>query len=252
MELNVKIAIAGYGYVGRAHAEVLSDYYNILISDPALGYTDNIQDADALVVAVSTPEGSDGSCFYENVLSVIKNSPNIPILIKSTISLEGWQAIKDQCPDKQVTFSPEYLRAATAFEDFKDSKYFRLGGGDCDVWVKILGQAFENCDFLVSPAEELILAKYFTNSFLATKVSFFNQIYDLCESLNLDYNTVAKCVASDPRIGDSHIAVTKERGFGGHCFPKDTQAISMTAKNANVNLSLINEAILYNKNIRKD
>jgi UDPglucose 6-dehydrogenase len=252
MELNVKIAIAGYGYVGRAHAEVLSNHYNILLSDPALGHTDNIQDADALIVAVSTPESSDGSCFYGNVLSVIKNSPNIPILVKSTISLEGWQAIKDECPNAQVTFSPEYLRAATAFEDFKKSKYFWLGGGDCNAWVKILGQAFENCDFLVYPAEELILAKYFTNSFLATKVSFFNQIYDLCESLNLDYGTVARCVASDPRIGDSHIAVTKERGFGGHCFPKDTQAISMTAKHANVNLSLINESILYNKTIRKD
>ena len=104
---------------------------------------------------------------------------------------------------------------------------------------------------LVYKPEELILAKNFRNSFLATKVAFFNQIYDLCEQLGVDYNNVSRAVALDDRIGSSHIEVTEERGFGGHCFPKDTSAIVETALKFNVDLSLIAEAIKYNNKIRK-
>jgi UDPglucose 6-dehydrogenase len=101
-------------------------------------------------------------------------------------------------------------------------------------------------------AEELILMKYTVNSFLATKVAFFNQLHDLCEASGVTYDNVQKLVAHDSRIGDSHMEITQERGFGGHCFPKDTSALLDTASRRNTNLSILAEAVAYNEMIRND
>jgi UDPglucose 6-dehydrogenase len=97
----------------------------------------------------------------------------------------------------------------------------------------------------------LILAKYFRNSFLATKVTFFNQMYDLCNAIGVNYSVVSHLVSVDNRIGRSHTSVTKERGFGGHCFPKDTAAIIKTAELSGIDLGLIKSSIEYNNRIRK-
>ena len=80
----------------------------------------------------------------------------------------------------------------------------------------------------VAHPRDLILAKYFRNSFLATKVAFFNQVYDLCEAAGCESKAVISLITDDNRIGDSHSRVTSQRGFGGHCFPKDTQALYNT------------------------
>ena len=250
----MKIGIAGYGYVGQAHKEGLEWCHEILISDPAKKHYADLNQAEALIVAVSTPQGDDGSCHMENVYSVLENlDVEIPILIKSTISLEGWEQIKQKFPDKQITFSPEFLRAKTALADFKKAKRFYLGGGNTNFWGEILVEALGQINVDIAKPEELILVKYFRNSFLATKVSFFNQIFDLCESMNdIDYDVVRKFITIDERIGDGHSSVTDQRGFGGHCFPKDTQAIVNTAKEKDVDLSVLNEAIKYNNKIRKE
>ena len=84
----MKIGIAGYGYVGQAHEAALKDYHEILIRDPALGHYADLQHADAIIICVSTPANDDGSCDYSNVYDIVSNSPPVPILIKSTISLE--------------------------------------------------------------------------------------------------------------------------------------------------------------------
>ena len=103
----------------------------------------------------------------------------------------------------------------------------------------------------VGTATELILTKYFRNSFLATKVSFFNQVYDMCKMLNTNYSNVRSFITQDSRIGESHSYVTEDRGFGGHCFPKDTQALLATAENNNCNLSILKEAVEYNSTIKR-
>ena len=121
-----------------------------------------------------------------------------------------------------------------------------IGGTSCTFWSKVFDVSVE-----IAEPEELILAKYARNSFLALKVSFFNQIYDLCDALDIEYAAVAHYTTMDPRIGDSHSFISEERGFGGHCFPKDTQALIRTAQRDNVELSLLQEALEYNKRIRK-
>jgi UDPglucose 6-dehydrogenase len=155
-------------------------------------------------------------------------------------------------PTHTIAFSPEFLRAASAIEDFANTGNLYIGGDATDFWKNIFVTAFRgliDIQTQFSP-EELILNKYFENSFLATKVAFFNQIYDLCKAANINYDNVSYLVGSDYRIGHSHTVVTNDRGFGGHCFPKDTSAILHTADSLGVNLSILREAVSYNKTIR--
>lgn len=247
------ITIAGYGFVGLAHEAVLKEKFNVTIYDPFKGFN-NIGNPDGVIVCVSTPANNDGSCNCENVIDVIgKIDPTIPILIKSTISIEGWQDIKQRFPDHKLAFSPEFLRAASAEQDFFNTRQIYMGGDEIGFWHALFRVAFDDPHFATSVAvvEELILAKYFRNSFLATKVTFFNQVYDMCKATGIDYDVVRYLIADDARIGHSHTDVTEQRGFGGHCFPKDIAAIVNTAKSVGVDLELINSSIKYNERIRK-
>lgn len=243
----MKILIAGFGFVGRAHYEVLKFKHDVVINDPALGYTNSYDDVDAVIVCVSTPQRKDGACEMKNVFEVIETAPDVPILIKSTISVEGWDMLKDAFPTRMLNFSPEFLRASSAVEDLKNMSLMLISGTSCSFWAKVFDVNIEIAD-----PKELILAKYARNSFLALKVAFFNQMYDLCDALDVEYSAVAHYTTMDERIGDSHSYITKERGFGGHCFPKDTAALIKTAQRDNVDMSILKEAVKYNNIIRKD
>jgi UDPglucose 6-dehydrogenase len=247
----MKIGIAGYGFVGQAHEGVLKDYHDIIISDPALKHYGDLRQADAIIVCVSTPQGSHGGCHMDNVYEVIEDSPDIPILIKSTISLEGWDMLRHVFPNKQLTFSPEFLRAASALEDFRNNDTILLGGGNTGFWADIFVTAMGNINVTVADPKELIVTKYARNTFLALKVAYFNQLYDLCKGSGIDYEQVRKYTILDNRIGESHTTITDERGFGGHCFPKDANALIKTAEKDNIDLSLLKEAVSYNAKIRR-
>jgi UDPglucose 6-dehydrogenase len=243
----MKITIAGYGFVGKAHLAVLKDMHDITIVDPA--YNDNTipKDTDAVIVCVSTPQRPDGSCHMDNVFEVVEASPDVPILIKSTISVEGWRMLEQNFPNRMLNFSPEFLRAASAVEDLKNMDLMLIGGTSCNFWASVFNVSCE-----IAEPEQLILAKYARNSFLALKVAFFNQMYDLCDKLDVEYAAVAHYTGMDERITHSHTQVTEERGFGGHCFPKDVSALIKTAQRNNVELSILQEAVEYNRRIRNN
>ena len=235
----MKIGIAGYGYVGQAHEAALKDYHEILISDPALGHYADLKHADAIIVCVSTPQHTSGSCNVNNVYEVIAEAPPVPILIKSTISIEGWDVIRTDFVSANL-------------EDFKNTTHFMMGGDGVGFWADVLINAMGNITIDNVGVSELILTKYFRNSFLATKVAFFNQVYELCQATGANYETVAKYIGNDVRIGHSHTTITDERGFGGHCLPKDTSALIKTAQTHNTQLSILEEAVNYNNTLRKD
>lgn len=249
----MKINLYGYGFVGKAHYELLKDLHELNIIDSQY---EELQTRDfepeAAIICVSTPEHDLGHCDMTNVFDVIETvDVDVPILIKSTISLEGWRDIKERFPHHSINFSPEFLRASTYLEDLKTMQMMYLSEERATWWAKIFNPLWNDLKFCVARAEELILVKYFRNSFLATKVSFFNQVYDLCTTTGVDYTEVMNGIAQDPRIGHSHTEVTQERGFGGHCFPKDTSAIVKTGELYGVELSLIKQARTYNDLIRK-
>jgi UDPglucose 6-dehydrogenase len=235
----------GYGYVGRAVVNKFARRDTFTIFDPLYPElkTDIDQKHDGVIVCVPTPEGEAGSCDFTQVSKVVKQyDKNTPILIKSTISQETADHIKDW----NITFNPEFLRAETADADYEKQTHIYLGGGDLEFWEMVFFRHFAKAYISKSDIKTLILTKYFKNAFLATKVAFFNQIYDVCNKHGVKFEDVRKFVTEDARIGDSHSWVTEERGFGGACFPKDTRALVFE----NPEVTLVQTAIDYNNTIR--
>lgn len=250
------IAIAGYGFVGKAYYEVFKNYYKLDIIDPAYNnkQLNELKALDAVICCVGTPENTDGTCDGSSVFDVLDDTPeNIPILIKSTISVEIWNQIVEKYPDRKIAFSPEFLRAITSSDDLANSKMFILAGNGVSYWRKFYKTRFPKAKIHLYSPEEAILIKYFRNSFLATKLSFFNQMYDLCETYNINYDCVRQGVADDDRIGHSHTFIDPNsiRGWGGMCLPKDTTALIKMAEDHNRSLSILSEAVAYNRKIRK-
>ena len=247
----MKLTLIGYGFVGKAVYELLKNHYDIKIVDPTYNNNEIQDDSDGYIVCVPTPSTVTGVCDMSIVESVIKECPNSkPILIKSTISLEGWKQLKTY--NKEITFSPEFLTAANANEDFKNQDKMLFGGGNKEFWndVFIECKAF---DPIYATVEELILTKYLRNSFLATKVAFFNEAFNLCETAGIDYNQVKALVGMDDRITHSHMQVPGpdgERGFGGACFPKDTKALLHSAEEIGCSLLILESAVKSNQQLR--
>lgn len=248
----MKLGIAGYGYVGQAMEELFKDYHEIIISDPNKNHYGDLRHADAVIICVSTPGTNNGYCDVTNVGDVIEECPDANILIKSTISIEGWKLIVDCCKNKNLTFSPEFLRAKTWKEDILNTKDFYFGGANANYWIDLFRFALGKVNLHIAQPEELIVAKQLRNSFLATKVSFFNQALDLCSAKNINYEQVRSIVCADERIGDSHSTVTSQRGFGGHCFPKDVLATIRSGQVDGVNLTILEEVLEYNKKVRNE
>jgi UDPglucose 6-dehydrogenase len=254
----MKIIIAGYGFVGKAVANALKDHHEVIIVDPKFNDTKikNHHDADGIIICVNTPTGENG-IIVENVANVLDQIPIfMPVLIKSTVTPNVVDVFEELYPDHNICYSPEFLRATTANQDFLNQKYIVIGGEDPEYfWQELFQTTLTNCKmFLKCSEREACMVKYTANSFLALKVSFFNQIFDICEKTGLDYNIVRHIVAQDTRIGSGHTLVPgldSERGFGGHCFPKDTEAFTHWANKIEAPVTLVESAIKYNKKVRK-
>ena len=244
----MKLTLIGYGFVGKAVYNVLNKKYDVRIVDPQFNNKTITDDSDGYIVCVPTPENENGSCDMSIVYGVIHECPDdTPILIKSTISLEGWYELRKHT-NKRITFSPEFLTAANANQDFENQEYMMFGGIDTRFWFDV---------FEVKPifadVEELILAKYFRNAFLATKVAFFNEAYNFCIENNLDYNKISELVGMDKRITKSHMQVPGpdgKLGFGGACFPKDTNALLDTGYMYNSPFHILYEVVEANERQR--
>lgn len=256
----MKLIIAGYGYVGKAVANALNYKHDLVIVDPK--YTNeqiaDHSDAEGIIVCVPTPYTENGGCDTTALYEVLEQvHVQIPILIKSTVSPTVVDDIDNKFKDHWIVYNPEFLRAKTANQDFYNQQYIVLGGEDDDCyWQDILQDSLPNCRMVFNcTAKEAALIKYASNSFLALKTSYFNQIFDLCQQDQIDFDTVRHILVQDPRIGSDHTMVPGIdglRGWGGHCFPKDTETFIQYGHSLNSPLTLVESAVEYNKKVRKD
>jgi UDPglucose 6-dehydrogenase len=256
----MKIIIAGYGFVGKAVHNALKTNHEIVIVDPA-HTTDTIKqhiDADGIIVCVPTPTTENDICDASIVANVLDEVPVfMPVLIKSTVTPAIAEAF-DQIYDKHsIVYSPEFLRAKTADTDFINQRYIVLGGEDPECfWQELFQTTLPNCNLIFNcSAKEACLIKYASNSFLAIKTSYFNQLYDVCNKTGMEFDVVRQILTHDHRIGSDHTMVPGpdgERGWGGHCFPKDTQAFVQWTTKIEAPVTLVESAINYNQKVRKN
>jgi UDPglucose 6-dehydrogenase len=257
---NMKIIIVGYGFVGKAVANALKNKHEIIVVDPK-HTTEQIKDhpdADGVIVCVPTPTTENGICDASILATVMDQVPIfLPVLIKSTVTpaiVEGFETVYSE---HSICYSPEFLRARSADKDFLNQKYVVIGGEDPEYfWQELFQTSLPNCQLVLNcTAKEASLIKYATNSFLALKTSYFNQINDICNSTGMDFDIVRHILSQDQRIGSDHTMVPGpdgERGWGGHCFPKDTTAFIQWSNTIGSPITLVEETVKYNHQIRKN
>lgn len=238
----MKIGIVGNGYVGQATALLQSVDVEVLIwdTDPNKRNIDNISElasCDLVFVCVPTPMNADGSCHVEIVESVIAELSNLGIkkdhiVVRSTVSV-------GTCERLGVSFMPEFLTEANWEQDFKKNRNFIFGFDLPETWEEKLSgnlasekmlqlASHAKKDALVLTTKEAELVKYTRNTFLAAKVSFFNEIEEFCTKTSISYENVRGGVCLDERIPQSHTQVPGpdgKRGYGGTCFPKDVDSL---------------------------
>jgi len=164
--------------------------------------------------------------------------------------------IKLQAEYPNLVHAPEFLRAVSANQDYLDGTVAIIGG-DSDVSVRaaaiiVLAQK-KVTQFKYLPIGEASLVKYIENCFLATKVVFMNEIQQLAEKTGLDYNSIKESIQLDPRMGTSHFDVPGADGtfgFSGYCFPKDTSALLKYAKDKQLELTVLAQAVSTNNIVR--
>jgi len=237
----------GVGWVGGALARYFDDAgHRVVRFDPpkGLGTLRELATAEVVFVCVPTPHREGLGCDLSYVEEAIATVPGErTVVIKSTVAPGTTEAMQEKFPHHRILFNPEFLREKTADEDMRHPERQLVGHTDAsrDAADDVLS-LLPNAPYARTlPATDAEIVKYFGNSFLAAKVVFANQMFDLCAAVGADYETVRDCVAGDGRIGPSHLKVLDQgyRGYGGNCFPKDVRAIIAFADAAGVDLSLL-------------
>ena len=262
----MKIGIVGQGFVGTAVNEGLKQHFKIETYDIAKTSTceslaDLSEKSDVVFVCLPTPMKKDGSCHIDIVESTLLGLDVIneckTIVVKSTIppgTTEKWNSLFTNI---QVVFNPEFLTEANSVEDFKNQNRIIIGGPrPATTKVKrVFAKAFPKTPIIKTGSTTAEMVKYFLNSFLATKVSFANEMYQICEGLNIDYDKVTEYAIYDERLGKSHLNVPGpdgDFGYGGHCFPKDVKALIKVAMNHDILPTMLIATNEKNNKIRKN
>jgi UDPglucose 6-dehydrogenase len=256
----VRIGIVGYGVVGHAlenlftkheeHSVFLYDKFNKTLNQKH--HREAINQCELVFLAVPTPTGSDGVSCDVSAVEECVSWIEAPICIKSTV-VPGTTARLASRHGREIAFSPEYV-GETHWHPWKhiDSHGFVIVGGPPEVRRLVLA-AYKSClgpetSYMQTDSLTAELCKYMENCFLATKVAFVNQFYDIANSVGVDFDELRELWLADARIGRSHTLVTEERGFRGRCLPKDMKAlISLMRQNGGA--PLLEAVLAYNAEV---
>lgn len=245
---SYSIGIVGVGMVGGAVKKYFEDVRGEKphLYDPGknLGSVEEVNQSDIVFVCVPTPYEKDKGFDLQYVESSIeKLEDGKVVVIKSTVLPGATEKLQKKYSQHKLLFNPEFLVESKANETMQKPDrqivgYTKASKEHAEDVLRILPEApFKK----IMPATEAETVKYFGNTFLAKKVIFANHMYDLCEKLGIDYNSVAEAASKDPRIGPSHLDVHHAgyRGYGGACLPKDTRALLQLAENIGVDMKLL-------------
>ena len=222
-----------------------------------------IRESDVTFICVGTPSNKDGSIDLSYIKSasssigralrhkedehtVIVKSTVVPLTTEETVlpiilKKSGWKREK-----LGIGMNPEFLREGSAVEDAQNPDRIVIGSGD-EISRQTMKKLYEenNCTKLECNPRTAEFIKYASNSFLATKISFANEMANMCNEWGIDYIEVAEGMGLDSRI--SPLFLRAGAGFGGSCFPKDVKALAASAKSSNVESKVLEAALAVNE-----
>ena len=253
------IGIVGNGFVGNAVYQNLRDKAECKVFDldknRSLNTLEEVINQDFIFVCLPTPMKMNGSCDLSILDKFFDDLPDLltgTFVIKSTVPIGTTKRYTER---HNVIHNPEFLTARNAIEDYANAQRNIVGGDEelCIDFIRFFEQCFPEIPSIITSSDESEAIKYFSNTFLAYKVAYFNKIYDLCQVVGMDYDVVCEGVTADSRIGKSHTKVPgidNDRGFGGTCFPKDINSLINQMESHNVNADMLKEVWKYNEQIR--
>jgi UDPglucose 6-dehydrogenase len=225
-------------------------------------YPQALQGAEYAFIAVGTPSGEDGSADLKYVAAAAKSiaeNMTAPLVLinKSTVPIGtgDWVAdiVKSAQPkpiDFAVVSCPEFLREGSAIADFTSPHRTVIGSMDKDAANKVAQLHLPlRAPIVITDLRTAEMIKYASNAFLATKISFINELADLCEKVGADVKEVAAGMGYDARIGRHFLDAGL--GWGGSCFPKDVEALAFMAKEKGLNPQILNSVMDINYERRK-
>ncbi|MFD4705102.1 UDP-glucose dehydrogenase family protein [Gottfriedia sp. NPDC058432] len=291
----MKIAIAGTGYVGLVTGACLAEVGNTVVCvdinkekiemmklglspiyeeglqdlmrnnydlgriDFTVEFENAYRDADIIMIAVGTPERSDGSANLDHVkkvaIQIAENAEkDVLVVVKSTVPIGTNDEIETHLRKHlkndvhiEVASNPEFLAQGTAVNDTLYASRIVIGV-ESDWARELLEKIYQpfNQPIVVTNRRSAEMIKYASNDFLALKISFMNDIANLCEIVSANVEDVAKGMSYDERIGNKFLKAGL--GYGGSCFPKDTKALHWLASDHDYELKTIKAAIEVNQN----
>jgi len=277
-EKRFNVGVVGVGYVGSAVSQCMRSVANIKTYDK-YKESDTLKEvvdhSDIIFVCVPTPMKKnsgicDTSIVEQACLGIARETDQRKIIvIKSTVVPKTTEKINSLLGNKHtVVFNPEFLTEANWKEDFLYQDRIILGHTNDRSFYDILDLhnlyftfleesqgKYNKIPILITTSTTAELLKYVMNSFLATKVMFFNSIYEICEKSEVDYSELIGLVESDNRIGKSHMKVPGpdgDLGFAGSCFPKDINGLINYAESIQAKPELLKAVWSENLKIRKD
>lgn len=278
------IGCIGYGFVGSALTNTFSNTTKVAVYDindvsnklnknctffndisDFVSVLEKNEDLPNIFICVPTPmyyeEKKCDTRIIDSVLELLFNtvSKKTNVIIKSTIPIGQTDLYNNKYFNKlNVIFNPEFLTQNNAENDFKKQKRTILGlSGSVDVSniISLYKNTIDNIDIHICEAKEAEITKLMLNSFWATKVAFANEMYDICNLSNIDYNNVHNLVLGDERIGKTHLSVPGFdglRGFGGVCLPKDLNNLKTYANELGLKTCILDSVWEKNCIVRED
>jgi len=263
--MKTTLGIIGQGFVGTAVNEGLAKHYNIETFDIAkagtcLSLQEVCEKSSIVFVCLPTPMEPNGQChlgIVESVLESINRLGKKIVVIKSTVPPGTTARWNDTYDALDIVFNPEFLTEVNSIEDFKNQNRIIIGGPRPATTKvrRIFKKAFPKVPIIKTGSTTAEMVKYITNCFLATKVSFANEMSTVCNKLNIDYDKVIEYAQHDDRLGTSHWEVPGpdgKVGFGGSCFPKDMLAMISIGEALGMDLNTLQGAWETNTEVRPE
>lgn len=290
VQMKKSVAVIGQGFVGGSLTTVLSERgievyaYDKLgkyvkgalpsHGDPVAGYPNSIAElindneggatpnfSNIYFVCVPTPMFEDGTADTSIVESVLDELSLVPgeriVVVKSTVppgSTDGWNN-KFSNTGLKVVFNPEFLTERSALDDMRNQNKIIIGGEK--PWInevkRVFRMAFPDVPIIKTTAKTAEMVKYIINNFFTVKVAFANEMYQICEALEIDYDKVIEYATYDKRMEKTHWSVPGpdgNLGYGGHCFPKDINAMIKVAESLGVDAKMLKCAWQKNLDVR--
>jgi UDPglucose 6-dehydrogenase len=267
----MNLGIIGQGFVGGAVYQGMKKYFPTFTFDLNGKCTETslfslLEKVDMTFLCLPTPMKKSGECdlsIVRNCLSqvdmIIKSldKKDFIVIIKSTIPPGTTEKLNKENNNLNIVFNPEFLTEANAVEDYKNQNRIIIGGERpfTSTVKTVFEKSFPQIPIVKTSSTIAEMIKYVTNTFLATKVSFANEMYQICQSLDIDYDKVMEYAKYDDRLGKSHWSVPGpdgDFGFGGHCFPKDMEALKYVAEQLGVETTMLSATIQKNDKVRTD